>query len=508
SGPITRSGVRASEKWVVGMGGGFDPDLMRGRSIHILDAWSGQEVFRFSRADSTGPTDPRQNLFPVASSLSFADTDQDFVFDTVTFGDTLGQLWAINIAPPGKDSTGDGAYDNWFGGRAFVEFQGSPLWHRAPFFQRPAMAVVPQPGGQAIVRALLGSGNRDQIKDGQGGTCGLSDIDACMRQDCGVSVAASRRRIGPAPQGGTGGHYETGQWSYTSGATSLGTNTLSLTPGDAQSSSSTDVDDVSIQYTLTCGGTTQNQDNTIYCDFVGGAECPPDVGKPLGTKLTWTPSVPQEYTRFYSVSVWGSGSRAPPTTMATAQAYDSSALTDTNLVDASTCPLNASLGPCASSSGNGWFLAHNQTVTGQPRTPGDEKTGSAALVLAGCALWNTLLPNNQAVLACNGTLPADNAFVYQGDALTGHLQCGVPGSPTANALVRAVRRDTNVTPQQFTPVVSLNQKTGDVAYSGVSLEPGAPPLQIQVGGNNVVGFVKWLEVSRATHDCRHAGKCQ
>jgi len=512
TGPINRGGSRASEKWVVGISGGFDTDLLRGRGIHLLDTWTGQEVFRFSRADSTGATDPRQNLFPVASSLSFADIDQDFVFDTLTFGDTLGQIWAINLAPPGRDTTGDGMYDNWFGGRAFIEFKGSPLWHRAPFFQRPAMAVVPQPGGQAIVRALLGSGNRDQIKDGQGGTCGLSDIDACMRQDCTVDVLASRRRIGPAPLGGSGGHYQTGEWKYTSGSTSLTTNTLAVTPGDTQSSATSDVDDVSIQYTLTCGAETQNHDNSIYCDFAGGAECPPDTGKPLGTRLLWTPSVAQEYTRFYSVQVWGTGSRAPPTTLATAQSYDAAALTDSNLVDASTCPLNASAGACASTSGNGWFVAHNQTVTlgavTQARTPGDEKTGSASLILAGCSLWNTLLPNNQAVLACDGSLPADNAFVYQGDALTGHLQCGVAGSATASATVRAVRRDTNVTPQQFTPVVSLNQKTGDVAYSGVSLEPGAPPLQVQVGGNNVIGFIKWLEVSRATHDCRHSGRCQ
>jgi hypothetical protein len=292
----------------------------------------------------------------------------------------------------------------------------------------------------------------------------------------------------------------------------LTTDTLSVTPSDTQSSATTDVDDVSIQYTLTCGTTTQTHTNTIYCDFAAGAvECPTDTGKPLGTKLLWTPTVAQDYTRFYSVQLWGSGNRAAPTTLAAAQTYDSNALTDTNLVDATSCPTNATAGACASASGNGWFVTHNQTVTigttTQARTAGDEKTGSAALILAGCALWNTLLPNNQAVLTCNGILPADNAFVYQGDALTGHLQCGVAGSATAKATVRAVRRDTNVTPQQFTPVVSLNQKTGDVAYSGVSLEPGAPPLQVQVGGNNVIGFVKWLEVSRATHDCRHSGKC-
>jgi len=513
TGPITRNGSRASEKWVVGFGGGYDADLLRGRGIHILDAWTGQEVFRFSRADSTGATDPRQNLFPVAASLSFVDTDQDMVFDAVVFGDTLGQLWSINLAAPGKDTDGDGRYDNWFGGRSFVEFNGSPLWHRAPFFQRPAMAVVPQPGGQAIVRALLGSGNRDQIKDGQGGICGLADLDACLRQDCTVDVLAGRRRIGPAPSGGSGGHYQTGEWKYTSGGTSLTTNTLSVTPSDAQSSAISDVDDVNITYTLNCGGTTQSHTNQIYCDFGAAGECPTDTGKPLGTQLIWTPTVAQEYSRFYSIQIWGTGSRAPPTTLATAQTYDGAALTDTDLVNASACPLNAGAGACAAASGKGWYLAQNQTAknpdgTTQMRTPGDEKTGSAALILAGCALWNTLLPNNQAVLACNGVLPPDNAYIYQGDALTGHLQCGVPGSATANATVRALRRDTNVTPQQFTPVVSLNQKTGDVAYSGVSLEPGAPPLQVQVGGNNVIGFVKWLEVSRATHDCRHSGKCQ
>src|SRR5207253_1976007 len=56
SGPINRGPTKASEKWVVGIGGGFDPDLLRGRGIHILDAWKGDELFRFSRADSTGAT--------------------------------------------------------------------------------------------------------------------------------------------------------------------------------------------------------------------------------------------------------------------------------------------------------------------------------------------------------------------------------------------------------------------------------------------------------------------
>ncbi|MFL5372782.1 MAG: hypothetical protein ACJ78T_02240, partial [Myxococcales bacterium] len=510
TGPLNVHGAKASEKWVIGLGGGYDPDLLRGRAFYVLDVWSGQLVYKFSKSDSTGGTDPRDALFPIAAPVSFVDTDGDFIFDTAIVGDTAGQLWAFALALPGSDTDGDGYYDNWFGGRAFNEFAGQAIWHRSPFFQRAAVTVVPLQSGP-VVRALLGSGNRDQMKNGFGGTCGLSDLDACLRQDCSVDVLANRRRIGPAPSSSTAGHYALGEWKYTSGTSSLATNTLNLTSADSQSTSCTDIAIVDILYTLTCGSTAQTYETNIYCDWgaSGGAECPVANGKPLATQLPWTPSVPQEYTRFYSVSVWGSGKRAMPASTVQAAAYDGAALTESSLVDATGCPLNATAGSCASPTGNGWYVVQNNSVTGQQRKPGDEKTGSAALVLAGCALWNTLLPNNQAALTCSGALPPDNAFVFQADALTGHVQCGVTGSATAQATTRSVRRDTTVTPQQFTPVVSLNAKSGEVAYSGVSLEPGSPPVQVQVGTGNVVGNIHWLEVPRSLHDCRHGdGGCQ
>src|SRR5207249_363301 len=59
-------------------------------------------------------------------------------------------------------------------------------------------------------------------------------------------------------------------------------------------------------------------------------------------------------------------------------------------------------------------------------------------------------------------------------------------------------------PQQPTPVVSLNAKTGQAGYSGVSLEPGAIiPIQILVGAAAVQGDVSWLDVPRNLHNCRH-----
>ncbi len=92
------------------------------------------------------------------------------------------------------------------------------------------------------------------------------------------------------------------------------------------------------------------------------------------------------------------------------------------------------------------------------------------------------------------------------------ISCGLPGSPTSLATVRYQQRQVTVTPQQPTPVVSLNARTGQAGYSGVSLEPGGKiPLQVSVGAASVQGDVSWLDVSRNLHVCRHGdggvGQC-
>jgi len=105
-----------------------------------------------------------------------------------------------------------------------------------------------------------------------------------------------------------------------------------------------------------------------------------------------------------------------------------------------------------------------------------------------------------------GTIPADTAYLYQANDDTGVIQCGLAGSDTQLATVRYQRRDVTVTPQQPTPVVSLNAKTGQAGYSGISLEPGGKiPLQVSVGSASVQGDVSWLNVPRDLHACRHPG---
>ena len=84
------------------------------------------------------------------------------------------------------------------------------------------------------------------------------------------------------------------------------------------------------------------------------------------------------------------------------------------------------------------------------------------------------------------------------------IQCGLSGSQTQLATSRYQQRSVTVTPQQPTPVVSLNAQTGQAGYSGISLEPGGRvPLQIFIGSQSVQGDVSWMDIPRNLHNCRH-----
>ena len=47
---------RGEERWVVAIAGGYDPNLIRGRAVYILDAWTGDVLYKFSRYDHAGAT--------------------------------------------------------------------------------------------------------------------------------------------------------------------------------------------------------------------------------------------------------------------------------------------------------------------------------------------------------------------------------------------------------------------------------------------------------------------
>jgi len=500
-GPFTAgaSSTKASERYIVAVGGGFDPYYVRGRGIFMLDAWTGQQVFRFAAINSSGASDPRGAIFPVASTIGLLDSNNDGLFDTAVVGDTIGQVWVVNMQAPGKDTGNTGYYNNWFAARAFKVASGLTLDNVAPFFQMPAAAILPT----GELRVYLGTGDRNFIKDSDWTSCGVDNIAGCIRRGCTVTVAQSTYQSGT--------HYDTGTWQWSpTTATAVSWSTPQTTDGTtAQSNACTDTIQASQTFTLQCGSTagkSQTLTGTAMCDWGGstpGTPCPDETGAPkdtqfldwiisctspymntiqtLGSKC-WTPTNTPQNPRFYSIKLYdSSGNRSMSASQST---YDAAALTDTNLVNATTAT--------ATASGNGWYVPYSSKY---------EKTASAGLLFGGCMIWNTLTPNtNGTANPCSATLPTDTANLYQAEPTTGAIACG-----TSPQMVRSVTRQVLVPPTMPAPVVSVNPKTDQVTYGGISLEPGNPPLQVQVGGGETIGMTHWLEVAHTTHDCRHSG---
>ncbi len=489
TGTFTVNGLKATERYVVTFGGGYEPSLVRGRSIHFVDAWTGVEVYRFSRRDATGAAgDLRNNLYPVAAPVSMIDANSDGLFDTAVVGDVAGQVWTIGMGLPGKDTDSDGKYDNWFGARAFSEFKGDGVAKRSPFFHRAVTALFPS----GELRVYLGSGDRDHIKAVNGGVCGPASLTACLRQDCSASVTETLYSVGPAPTG-AGGHSISGGFSFTSGGTTI-TDTLAH-DSVPQSSASTWVNNARTDYAFNCSANTAVS-APLQCDWGAtdaGTDCISQAGLPLGSpNAAGTRATNASY--FYSIKLFDTTNRLRFTTSAGATTYDTNRLTETNLVNAASAT--------AAASGNGWYLTHAHST--------DEKTAASALLFGGCILWSSLDPNANPTFSCGSPSPADTAWAFQADAITGAIACGLAGSPTASATVRSVSRLVTVTPQQASPVASVNPTTGQVSYSAVSMEAGgAPPIATTVGSSALSGTIHWLPVNRQLHECRHNGtNCQ
>jgi len=513
SGPISLtvngSSVKASERWVVAISGGFDPNLIRGRAIYLLDAWDGTLLYKFSRYDTSSTGDPRYNLGSVLAPVSLIDSNYDNFFDMAVVGDTDGQLWTIDMLNPGDLSSGP--VNNWYGGLTFQQFKGAALSQRAPFTTMAGARVFDDAKGG--VRVYLGSGDRDQIKvrdtdTSDGGTCALDNLRGCIRNNCTVDVNQTAYQIGSA------GIAEslTGRWKYTAGGTSLTTNSFTLGSNTNTAGACNDPALVNIQYQISCAGTVMSDpndggtiiSNRINCDFDGGSdageECLDSSGKPVDQPGVAFTSTGVTNTRFYSIMPFDPPAYANRPRMISSvnqTTYSAHTLTETDLTNVST---DAGMSSMAA----GWFLQQTNDL--------NEKTVTAPLLLGGCVAWNTEVPSSlfNGALAdggsvCNGGIvPADTAYLYQANDETGVVQCGLQGSSTALATSRYQARPVTVTPQQPTPVVSLNAKTGQAGYSGVSLEPGGKvPLQVQVGAAAVQGDVSWLSVPRNLHACRH-----
>jgi len=521
----TGASVPYHERWIAFLSGGFDPQYLRGRGVHMVDVWTGEEIFDFSYPMSmTGvaAADPRRALrYPVPATVamvqwgrgarSTASFANEGYFDTATFGDAGGQLWVLRFNDPAVLDASTKLATNWFGGRVFqMGGKGSTLLcTNEPFFYITANVSLPTDG---TLRVLAGTGDRYNLLDQYGGTCGPDNIRACLQRGCTVAeVATSNATTSP------------GVGNRQSGLSASNCTTLTGTDALTSSTSCPIVGNTKVAITSCPGSGSTPRATTKDLQYTctsatGGGGCVPTAAAPnTGTVLQLDDSsnVLTQLNKYYSVRVFElTGSRSVFATAAQAAAYDVARLTDSDLVaidGASTNPTTLS-----DASGNGWVLSFNNAPTvsigevDYSVSRPDERVSSTSAVAANCTFWNT----TQTVSAATGKV-GGNCFVssckqlnrrvhylYGADVTTGGL-CGLT-DPVTLLPIRATKAVALVPPPAPQYTIFVNQKGQvQVGLTSVNTEIGAKNIQ-QGQAVDPATVLEMLDVPRSLHDCRHS----
>jgi type IV pilus assembly protein PilY1 len=509
----------------------------------MVDVWTGQEIWDFSYPNdsvSTATTDVRLNLkAPIPASVAMAmwgqderrrkSWENDGYFDTATFGDAAGQLWVLRFAAPGHYT--NGVIDNWFGARIF-EMQGCV---NQPFFY--ITANVPISGG--IYRVLAGTGDRFNLLDTNGGTCGPDNIRACQLLGCSVTIPAAN------------------DYGYASGLGQVSrANTSAAGSCSATTSSATaSAPDCSVfgraSVAISCGnggsGVGTTKDVTVTCaeDATGTYSCT-TPSTPTGSPtqgMTITPSgTITAGNWFFSLRVWddpaASGlphvDRSIFWNASDAASYDAARYTMS--VSGTTTTFTSGIhvldgavdNPTSGLAGQtdpGWALwyDHDTTVTinghDYPVNKLDERTSSPSAVYGGI-YWNATQPATGGATRTSGSscsdvniCAADNrrlTYHYGADVTTGgSIQYDASGS-----VIRSAKDVTLVPKMGDQPTVFVNQK-GQVQVGLTAVNPERGATNTSAGQTiDPAPNYGFTEVSQDLHACRHsataptAGTCK
>ncbi len=522
------------ERWIVMINGGYDPTLTLGRVVYMLDAWTGKTLWRFTDADFKAQTGygSGTSMFPVPAAVGLVDigdptqqaSDADGFFDTATWGDLGGNLWVARFHAPGVvDATTD-RVNNWFAARTFEQRRRTDdSQHssgRNEFYYMTANAY--EPTGRTL-RTYLGSGNREQIMS-QKASCGTDNLLACCQAGCTNVTATTTENFG-ACNGTTTFSCVNGALAYTTSTTATcGTNTATCAaaPGNAFTSN------VSLHWECPGAGAVPDSTGTVSCDGSGLCSV-----TPVGSRQVTGTFNPQPHNRFYGVWAYGRDQHKMFSDKASALAFDRNRFTDVSYTGACTGPkgntctlvdttqakvaydtsnpllVNTTCGggvtKCSATVDDaGWFYEYGDTCplgNCSPAPPWtDEKTGSGATIVLGCATWGNFRPVGASgdTNPCSGTLGVPASYAY-----TAHYVSGTPNPAACGSLVLAVARSITAPPSG--PTVRVDIKPGgQISYSTLRLDPGSPPSSTQVGTRTqITEPVYWLEVPRDLHSCRH-----
>ncbi len=522
--------VKYREKWVAFLSGGYDPQYIRGRGVYMVDVWTGQEVFDFAypRNPASVPAgDPRLQLrYPVAATVGMVpwglnakrasgETNGRF-FDTATFGDMGGQLWAIRFATPAKLDT-NGKATNWFGARIFQMggVGACKLCGNQPFFY--ITANMPLATNMAY-RVFAGTGDRANLLDRNGGTCGPDNIRACVLRGCTVTMNAADNFLASKGAGSAAS-------ALSHSACSAGTIVNGQTDGAV--AACTVGGRARVQVTGCPGGLSTTSDFELLCsDRADGYRCV-QVRELPGAKLAISDATnPVNIGNWYmSLLVFEeSGARVIFNTLDEARTYDAARLqiTQTNATTRSATPgivlmaaRNDNPATLATADSKGWaiFYDHGPTATIDNHLFNvawqDERTSSGTAAGADLITWNTTQPSQGEVQAATTGGCRTSKCTAEARRVSYHYaaepETGAPyfrdssGNP-----YRSVASYLLVPTQADQTTVFVNQK-GQVAVglTAVNPEKGAT----NVGMSDPVdptADVGVIEVSEELHLCRHA----
>lgn len=518
------------ERWVVWLNGGFDPQYVRGRGVHAVDVWTGDELFDFSypKDPTAVPAgDPRLSLvYPVAAPVgcmawgstaqqqNASAADHEYFFDSATFGDTGGQLWTLRFYAPGKRGP-DGRVTNWYGARLFQMGgpSGCTLCGNNPFFYLTNNIRL----AERRYRAAAGTGDRFNLLDLNGGTCGPDNVRACVQRGCTVTLDPGTNFL-QAPDLGFS------KRGFTQAACLAPTRAAS----DGAIAACTIGGQATISITGCPGGLATIKNTAANCTLVAdGYVCNVTSSQP-GNKLSVS-----DATNPITVGNWffnllvfeDSGPRGVFWDAAGAQGYDGARIwvTQGGIATFAGTPglvlrsaKDNAAGTLASDTDKGWAVHYDHGPTETIGTVTytvdwrDERTSSVGAVGSALMTWHTTMPSS----ASTGTATATGggcrvskcteenrrvAYQYAADPKTGQPVF----QDSTGALIRSLKGSQLVPSQGDQKTVFINQ-SGQVAVglTAVNPESGASTVGMSEPEDPTAdaGFV---EVDTELHACRH-----
>jgi type IV pilus assembly protein PilY1 len=539
------------ERYVAFLSGGFDPAYTRGRGVHMVDVATGEEIWDFSQPPGTAGTsctatsDPRCHLnYPVAAPvgmmawgtsetyLNSNTASVDLYFDTATFGDTGGQLWVVRFSDPGQAGTdgwtpGSGRkVTNWFGARVYQNGLGSSTpacgldyCGGQPFFY--ITANVPLVSTSSLYRVLAGTGDRFNLLDPVGGTCGPDNLRACLIKGCTVTLKDASGNAGAVygvePLLGTQA-YKMNSPSLCA-STPISDFTYTASTGGGPTCATTviqkvDTLSISCPSSVTCSGNAEStfKKASVVCT---GNSCDPAASNDFGSLIDLKGN-PDKLNQFFSITVFEStGPRKIFRTLSDATTYDGARLKDSDLTDVTS-------GAVADPAGKGWryVFSHGEVAGGPPvsvvidgvayniyRT--DERNASVGDVQNGCGVWNTMqaaVPSGafDSTSECPVNSPckagkSQLSYFYGGTAGTGELCI----KDMTGALVRSIRNDTLVPPQMGKLVTYVSDSQVTQGLTSVRVPSGGQNITT-MEAQDLASQYQWIPIDRKTHKCRHA----